>query len=155
MAGAAVEDPDPALTPGPHALDDRGARLPGSDQAYGNEGGELGERGEIGRRVGHAAQLLQHDGEFHHLRRIHEFGPAEVRVRAPQRLRVTVRVDDSAHQRRRALLGEDLADGLLPQPLVIVELEEHRRLLVRMSVNDRAQRAAPTGGDNNVLSLGK
>jgi hypothetical protein len=80
----------------------------------------------IGRRVGGPAQLLQDDRRLDGVGRVCQFGPPEVGVDAPQRSRVGAVVGDGTHQRRRNLLDDGLVHRVLPQPLLGVELKQHR-----------------------------
>jgi hypothetical protein len=83
----------------------------------------LGQRREERGRIGGAAQLLEHDCQFDRVFRIGQLGPARIHIGLPQRARIDAVLGDAAHQRGRALLGDGVTDGLLPQPLIGVELQ--------------------------------
>jgi hypothetical protein len=84
---------------------------------------ELGECGQERGRVGGPAELLEDDCEFDGILGIGELGPTGVDVGLPQRRRVNAVFGDTAHQRGRALFGDGVTHRLLPQPLIVVELQ--------------------------------
>ncbi len=101
---------------------DRGARLLRVEPVA-DERRELRQCGQKRRRIGGAAEFLEHDRELHRVLRIGQLCPARVDVGLPQRRRIHSVLGDLADQGRRALLSHRVAHGVLPQPLISIELE--------------------------------
>ncbi len=122
VACGSVEHPAVGVAVGGDAVVDRRTRLL-RVEAVADQGRELRQRGQERRRIGGAAELLEHDRELDGVLRVGQLGPARVDVGLPQRRRVDTVLGDLADQRRRALLAHRVADGVLPQPLIRIELE--------------------------------
>ena len=84
---------------------------------------ELGQRRQKRRRIRRPAKLLQHDRQLDRVLRVGQVCPAGIDVGLPQRCRIDTVFGDAANQRGRALFGHRIAHGLLPQPLIGVELQ--------------------------------
>ncbi len=103
---------------------DRGAGTLGVE-ALTHQRGELRQRRQERRRIGGAAELLEHDRQLDRVLRVGQLRPARLDIGLPQRGRIDAVLGDAAHQRRRALFGHRVAHGLLPEPLISIELEQH------------------------------
>jgi hypothetical protein len=75
---------------------------------------ELGQCGQERRRIGGTTEFLEHDRQLDGVLRVGKFRPARVDVGFPQRCRINAILGYAPHQRRRALLGHGVSDGLLP-----------------------------------------
>ncbi len=118
----AVEHPALCVAVGRHAVIDRRTRLL-RVEAVAHQRRELRQRRQERRRVGGAAQLLEHDRQLDGVLRIGQLRPARVDIGLPQRRGIDAVLGDLADQRRWTLLADGIADGVLPQPLIRIELE--------------------------------
>ena len=122
VACGAVEHPALGVAVGGDAVIDRRAGLL-RVEAVADQRRELRQRRQERRRVGGAAQLLEHDRQLDGVLRVGQLRPARVDVGLPQRRGVDAVLGDLTDQRRRALLADGVAHGVLPQPLIRIELE--------------------------------
>ncbi len=122
VSGRPVQHPAVGVAVGGDAVVDRRTGLL-RVEAVAGERRELRQRRQERRRIGGAAEFFEHDRELDRVLRVGQLGPARIDVGLPQRRRVDAVLGDLAHQRRRALLADRVAHGVLPQPLISIELE--------------------------------
>ena len=92
-------------------------------EAVADQRRELRQRRQERRGIRGAAKFFQNDREFDRVLRVGQFGPPCVDVGLPKRRRVDSVLGHLANQRRRALFSHCVAHGVLPQPLIRIELE--------------------------------
>ena len=122
VACGAIQNPAVGVAVGGDALIDRRTGLL-RVEAVADQRRELRQRRKERRRVGGATEFFQHDRELDRVLLVGQLRPARVDVGLPQRCRVDSVLRDLTHQRRRALLPHRVTHGVLPQPLIRIELE--------------------------------
>ena len=122
MACGPVEHPAVGVAVGGDAVVDRRTGLL-RVEAVTDQRRELRQRRQERCGVGGAAEFFEHDRELDRVLRVGQLGPTRVDVGLPQRCGVNAVLGDLTHQRRRALLSDRIAHGVLPQPLIRIELQ--------------------------------
>ena len=91
--------------------------------------GELGQGRQERRRVGGPAEFLDEDVRARPSRTDRSARSSPCRyscaTAAPDRRYAGLILGDTAHQRRRALLGQHVPHGVTPQPLIGIQLQQH------------------------------
>src|SRR6202000_3100476 len=124
MARRAVQNPTFAVTVCGHAVIHGGTGLVRVEPITG-ERRELAHRRQERGGIRRVPQLLEHDRQLHRTVRLAQLGKTLVQIGLPERARIDAVLGDATHQRGRTLLCDEVANGVLPQPLIGIELQQH------------------------------